>query len=89
MSKLKPEDFNAPAILLGRPVDYDMYKDFRTKLDQVPKRRPDRHRIVDARRRSGSGPHVGEDIRTIATIRRTAVLSSSERLRSIPPARPS
>ena len=38
MSKLKPKDFNAPAILLGGPVDYDMYKDFRTQLDRVSKK---------------------------------------------------
>ena len=39
MSKLKPEDFNAPAILIGGPVDYDMYKEFRTQLDRSPKDR--------------------------------------------------
>ena len=37
MSKLKPKDFNAPAILLGGPVDYDMYKDFRAQLDRSTK----------------------------------------------------
>lgn len=37
MSKLKPKDVNAPAILLGGPVDYDMYKEFRTQLDRAPK----------------------------------------------------
>ena len=37
MEKLKPKDFDAPAILLGGPVDYDMYKDFRTKLDRSAK----------------------------------------------------
>jgi hypothetical protein len=35
--ELKPKDFDAPAILLGGPVDYDMYKDFRTKLDRSTK----------------------------------------------------
>jgi hypothetical protein len=55
MSKLMPKDFDAPAILLGGPVDYDMYKDFRP----VPERRIGRHRIVDAWRRSGSCPHDG------------------------------
>jgi hypothetical protein len=37
MLKLKPKDFNALAILLGGPVDYDMYKDFRTQLDRPQK----------------------------------------------------
>jgi hypothetical protein len=32
MQKLKSQDFNAPAILLGGPVDYDMYKSFRAQL---------------------------------------------------------
>ena len=32
MEKLHPKDFGAPAILLGGPVDYDMYKSFRSQL---------------------------------------------------------
>ncbi len=34
MEKLQSQDFNAPAILLGGPVDYDMYKEFRAQLDR-------------------------------------------------------
>ncbi|MBV8897743.1 MAG: hypothetical protein JO051_14620 [Acidobacteriaceae bacterium] len=37
MQQLKPQDFSAPAILLGGPVDYAMYKDFRTQLDRSTK----------------------------------------------------
>ena len=37
MSKLVPKDFDAPAILLGGPVDYNMYKDFRAQLNRSPK----------------------------------------------------
>jgi hypothetical protein len=37
MLKLMPKDFDAPAILLGGPVDYDMYKDFRAQLDRSSK----------------------------------------------------
>ncbi len=50
MSKLIPKDFDAPAILLGGPVDYDaaMYKDFPDTARPVPERRIGRHRIVDA-----------------------------------------
>lgn len=33
MEKLQSRDFNSPAILLGGPVDYDMYKNFRAQLD--------------------------------------------------------
>ena len=32
-----PQDFNSPAILLGGPVDYDMYKNFRSQLDSSKK----------------------------------------------------
>ena len=38
MPKLIPTDFDAPAILLGGPVDCDMYKDFRAQLDRSSKR---------------------------------------------------
>jgi hypothetical protein len=33
MEKLTSPDFNSPAILLGGPVDYDMYRSFRSQLD--------------------------------------------------------
>ena len=33
MEKLKSQDFGSPAILLGGPVDYDMYNNFRSQLD--------------------------------------------------------
>jgi hypothetical protein len=33
MEKLRSQDFGSPAILLGCPVDYDMYKNFRSQLD--------------------------------------------------------
>jgi ATP-dependent protease ClpP protease subunit len=63
MEKLKPKDFNAPAILLGGPVDYDMYKDFRSKLDASKKE----GLIVTELSTLGGDPEVarmmGEDIR--------------------------
>src|SRR5271155_4786907 len=63
MDKLKPEDFDAPAILLGGPVDYDMYKDFRTKLDRSAKE----GLLVTELSTLGGDPEVarmmGEDIR--------------------------
>jgi hypothetical protein len=37
VEKLKPQDFASPAILLGGPVDYDMYKSFRSQLDSSAK----------------------------------------------------
>jgi hypothetical protein len=37
MDKLQPKDFGSPAILLGGPVDYDMYKNFRSQLDASKK----------------------------------------------------
>jgi hypothetical protein len=40
MSKLVPKDFDTPAILLGGPVDYNMYKEFRAQLDRSPKEGP-------------------------------------------------
>ena len=63
MQKLKPKDFNAPAILLGGPVDYDMYKDFRAQLDHATKD----GLIVTELSTLGGDPEVarmmGEDIR--------------------------
>ena len=63
MSKLIPKDFDAPAILLGGPVDYDMYKDFRAQLDRSPKE----GLVVTELSTLGGDPEVarmmGEDIR--------------------------
>ena len=63
MDKLQPKDFNAPAILLGGPVDYDMYKDFRSQLDASKKE----GLIVTELSTLGGDPEVarmmGEDIR--------------------------
>jgi hypothetical protein len=33
VKELEAQDFSSPAILLGGPVDYDMYKTFRSQLD--------------------------------------------------------
>jgi hypothetical protein len=33
VKELEAQDFSCPAILLGGPVDYDMYKTFRSQLD--------------------------------------------------------
>jgi hypothetical protein len=89
MDKLKPSDFDAPAILLGGPVDYDMYKDFRTKLDRSAKE----GLLVTELSTLGGDPEVarmmGKTFVSIARIRRTADLSSSGRRRSIPSAQPS
>jgi ATP-dependent protease ClpP protease subunit len=63
MQKLKSPDFNAPAILLGGPVDYDMYKSFRAQLDQAAKS----DLVVTELSTLGGDPEVarmmGEDIR--------------------------
>ncbi len=63
MSKLNPRDFNAPAILLGGPVDYDMYKSFRQQLDAAEKK----GLVVTELSTLGGDPEVarmmGEDIR--------------------------
>jgi hypothetical protein len=63
MQKLKSQDFNTPAILLGGPVDYDMYKDFRAQLDQASKN----DLVVTELSTLGGDPEVarmmGEDIR--------------------------
>ena len=37
MDTLQSHDFASPAILLGGPVDYDMYKTFRSQLDSARK----------------------------------------------------
>lgn len=63
MQPLKPQDFSAPAILLGGPVDYAMYKDFRAQLDRSPKS----DLLVTELSTFGGDPEVarmmGEDIR--------------------------
>src|SRR5277367_2906903 len=63
MEKLRPSDFNMPAILLGGPVDYDMYRTFRSQLDAAEKE----GLIVTELSTLGGDPEVarmmGEDIR--------------------------
>ena len=63
MEKLKAPDFVSPAILLGGPVDYDMYKDFRSQLDRSKKE----GLVVTELSTLGGDPEVarmmGEDIR--------------------------
>src|SRR5277367_7091034 len=63
MEKLRPSDFNMPAILLGGPVDYDMYRTFRSQLDAAEKE----GLVVTELSTLGGDPEVarmmGEDIR--------------------------
>lgn len=63
MEKLQPKDFGAPAILLSGPVDYDMYKSFRSQLDASKKE----GLVVTELSTLGGDPEVarmmGEDIR--------------------------
>jgi ATP-dependent protease ClpP protease subunit len=63
VKKLQPQDFSAPAILLGGPVDYDMYKNFRSQLDASKKE----GLVVTELSTLGGDPEVarmmGEDIR--------------------------
>lgn len=63
MKKLNSIDFNMPAILLGGPVDYDMYKSFRSQLDRAKKE----GLVVTELSTLGGDPEVarmmGEDIR--------------------------
>ena len=63
MQILKSKNFNAPAILLGGPVDYDMYKNFRSQLDSSKKE----GLVVTELSTLGGDPEVarmmGEDIR--------------------------
>lgn len=70
MSSLPPltaSDFQSPAILLSGPVDYDMYRDFRTKLEQALAATPGTGRIHVELSTLGGDPEVarmmGEDIR--------------------------
>ena len=63
VEELKPQDFASPAILLGGPVDYDMYKSFRSQLDSSAKE----GLVVSELSTLGGDPEVarmmGEDIR--------------------------
>jgi hypothetical protein len=63
MEKLQPGNFSMPAILLGGPVDYDMYKTFRSQLDATAKE----GLVVTELSTLGGDPEVarmmGEDIR--------------------------
>ena len=63
MEKLLSQDFSSPAILLGGPVDYDMYKNFRSQLDASKKE----GLVVTELSTLGGDPEVarmmGEDIR--------------------------
>jgi hypothetical protein len=63
VEELKPQDFASPAILLGGPVDYDMYKSFRSQLDSSAKE----GLVVTELSTLGGDPEVarmmGEDIR--------------------------
>ncbi len=63
MEKLQPSDFDAPAILLSGPVDYDMYQTFRGQLDSAKKEAL----VITELSTLGGDPEVarmmGEDIR--------------------------
>jgi hypothetical protein len=63
MEKLRPRDFGSPAIFLSGPVDYDMYKNFRSQLDASNKE----GLVVTELSTLGGDPEVarmmGEDIR--------------------------
>ena len=63
MEKLRADDFNSPAILLAGPVDYEMYKEFRAKLDATKKEGV----VVTELSTLGGDPEVarmmGDDIR--------------------------
>jgi hypothetical protein len=63
VEKLRSQDFNSPAILLGGPVDYDIYKNFRSQLDASKKE----GLVVTELSTLGGDPEaarmMGEDIR--------------------------
>jgi ATP-dependent protease ClpP protease subunit len=70
MSSLPPltaPDFQSPAILLSGPVDYDMYRDFRAKLEPALAETGEGGRIHVELSTLGGDPEVarmmGEDIR--------------------------
>jgi len=64
---LTAPDFKEPAILLSGPVDYDMYRDFRAKLEPALAANQDGGRIHVELSTLGGDPEVarmmGEDIR--------------------------
>jgi len=64
---LTAPDFQNPQILLSGTVDYDMYRDFRTKLEPAVAEAPDGGRIHVELSTLGGDPEVarmmGEDIR--------------------------
>jgi ATP-dependent protease ClpP protease subunit len=63
VKELEAQDFSSPAILLGGPVDYDMYKTFRSQLDESKRE----GLLVTEISTLGGDPEVarmmGEDIR--------------------------
>lgn len=64
---LSPADFQNPAILLSGPVDYEMYRDFRAKLEPALASIGDGGRIHVELSTLGGDPEVarmmGEDVR--------------------------
>lgn len=64
---LTAPDFESPAILLSGPVDYDMYRDFRAKLEPALAETPEDGRIHIELSTLGGDPEVarmmGEDVR--------------------------
>ncbi|RVT90363.1 ClpP family protease [Sphingomonas crocodyli] len=64
---LTAPDFRNPAILLSGPVDYDMYRDFRTKLEAALASQSSAGRVHVELSTLGGDPEVarmmGEDIR--------------------------
>ena len=84
MEKLLPQDFNSPAILLGGPVDYDMYKNFRSQLDSSKKEGlvvtelstlggdPEVARMMGHLVRAGASPAAAASRRTRASSKRRA-----------------
>ena len=63
MQQLQPQDFGSPAILLVGPLDYEMYRNFRSQLDASKKE----GLVVTEISTLGGDPEVarmmGEDIR--------------------------
>jgi hypothetical protein len=89
VEKLKAHDFASPAILLGGPVDYDMYKSFRSQLDRSKKE----GLVVTELSTLGGDPEVarmmGRTSGFTARTLRTHGLSFLERRQSILPGPPS
>ena len=84
MEKLLPQDFNSPDFLLGGPVDYDMYKNFRSQLDSSKKE----GLVVTELSTLGGDPEVArmmrEDIRFHSENSKIVGSSFLERQQSIP-----